>query len=77
MKFRARPVVVRAEQFNMGNTAPSGVRYNPKASPEAKFTTPYGEVVLTSGDWIVTYASGRQVIYPEQAFKDEFEKVEE
>jgi hypothetical protein len=74
--YIAKPVKVTAEKFLKGLTTPPGVRYNPKASPEAYFKLgTNAETIIESGDYIVTDEFGNVFKMPEKQFLETYQKV--
>jgi len=76
MKFRTKPQLVEAIQFIKGVNTPPGVRYNPKASPEAAFKNKYGDFLIESGDWVITDSHNNVFKMSDEQFKQTYEPVE-
>ena len=84
MKFRKRPVVVEAEQFNppvIGNLThylnKIGVYLDKESSTKWSINTLEGKHEVTEGDWIITGVKGEKYPCKPDIFVMTYEKVEE
>ena len=73
--FIAKPIKVKAEQFAKGVNTPPGVRYNPRAHPEAYFKVGNNaEVMIESGEWIVIDEFGNLFKISDKQFHETYIK---
>lgn len=72
MKYLSKPMEVEAEKFVKGVNLPPNVRYNPKSSPEAFFRTKHGDIIIESGDYVVTDPFGNMFVMDEKRFNETY-----
>lgn len=74
MKFRKKPVVIEAEQFDL--SAPNGVCFCYKAeTDQAHIHTLEGIMKVTHGDWIITGVKGERYPCKPDIFQATYEAV--
>lgn len=61
-KYRKKPVVIEAEQFNEGGHWPDGVVREPNDPGLPYIVTLEGRLFVSEGDWIITGVKGER--YP-------------
>lgn len=87
MKFRKKPVVIEAEQFNPETSSPvdnttwgrlykCGVFSDPMSKTKWSIETLEGKHEVTVGDWIITGVKGERYPCKPDIFEMTYEKVE-
>lgn len=93
MKFRKKPVVIEAEQYNGADgiearqyrskilpKLPDGVRWRHESRDDVYIpviTTLEGEMIVKPGDWIITGVKGEKYPCKPDIFEATYEKVED
>lgn len=76
MKFRKRPIVIEAEQWERGKKI-DGLIYDPILRAEPYIETLEGRMFVNVGDWIITGIEGERYCCKDEIFKMTYETVEE
>lgn len=79
-KYIERLQTVEAEQYNPEPPAPPKEGETPLpllAKPQKSVVIDNAAIHLEPGDWVITYATGRQEVLTDTEFKDEFAPVVE
>jgi hypothetical protein len=75
MKFRKKPVIIEAVQFD-GINLPEGVNREPNME-DGYIDTLEGRMTVRQGDWVITGVKGEKYPCKPDIFEQTYEPVEE